>query len=98
MSNLLENIPLTCIMANIFISYSHEDELAAQALRTFLEAKLPTGSTIFTAGTQLRLGDDWLLKIRRALKSAKIVIALFSPMSIKRPWVNFEAGGAWFSD
>jgi hypothetical protein len=85
-------------MPNVFISYIHEDEIAAQALRTFLEAKLPTGSAVFSAGTQLRLGDDWLQKIRRALKSAKVVIALFSPESVERPWVNFEAGGAWFSD
>jgi hypothetical protein len=85
-------------MRNVFISYGHEDEIAAQALRTFLEAKLPTGSVVFTGGTQLRLGDDWLQKIRHALKSAKVVIALFSPESVERPWVNFEAGGAWFSD
>jgi len=85
-------------MPRVFISYSHEDEIAAQALRTFLEAKLPTGSAIFSAGTQLQLGDDWLQKIRRALKSAKVVIALFSPESVERPWLNFEAGSAWFSD
>lgn len=32
-----------------------------------------------------------------SLKSAKLVIALFSPDAVGRPWVNFEAGGAWFS-
>jgi hypothetical protein len=84
-------------MPEIFISYVHQDEIAARALQVFLEAKLPKGSQVFAAGSRLRLGDDWLEKIRRALKSDKIVIALFSPEAINRPWVNFEAGGAWFS-
>jgi len=64
----------------------------------FLEAKLPTGSVVFTGGTQLRLEMTGCRRIRHALKSAKVVIALFSPESVERPWVNFEAGGAWFSD
>jgi hypothetical protein len=84
-------------MPAVFISYIHHDEIAARALSIFLEAKLPEGSLVFTAGNRLRLGDDWLERIRRALTSAKIVLALFSPESIDRPWVNFEAGGAWFS-
>jgi hypothetical protein len=49
------------------------------------------------SSSQLQIGDEWLDKIRSSLTSAKIVIALFSPESVQRPWVNFEAGGAWFS-
>jgi hypothetical protein len=83
-------------MSEIFISYIHEDEIVAKALKTFLEAKLH--ARVFVASDQLRLGDEWLSKIRTALKSAKVVLALFSPKAMERPWVNFEAGGAWFSD
>ena len=85
------------LMPEVFISYIHQDEIAARALRIFLEAKLPSGTQVFAAGSRLRLGDDWLEKIRQALKSAKIVLALLSPEAIDRPWVNFEAGGAGFS-
>jgi hypothetical protein len=84
-------------MARIFISHIHEDEIAANALQCFLASKLPNGSEIFIS-TQLQLGDEWLDKIRTALKAATVVIALMSPEAIKRPWINFEAGGAWFSD
>lgn len=84
-------------MPQIFISYIHEDENVAQALQWFLKAKLPNVD-IFVAGDQLRLGDEWLSKIRDAFKLARVVLALFSPAAIERPWVNFEAGGAWFSD
>jgi hypothetical protein len=71
-------------------------------LSRFLEAKCKAfhyepPPNIFVSSSGLQLGDEWLDKIRVALKSAKIVIALFSPEAVSRPWVNFEAGGAWFS-
>ena len=81
----------------IFISYIHEDEIVAKALKRLLEAKLGP-VRVFLASDHLRLGDEWLSTIRAALKSAKVILALFSPEAIDRPWVNFEAGGAWFSD
>ena len=34
-------------------------------------------------------------RIRSELQDAKVVILILSPRSVKRPWVNFEAGGAW---
>ena len=85
-------------MSDIFISHIHEDEIAANALKRFITAKTePHRLKIFVSSSQLRIGDEWLDKIRSALKAAKVVIALFSPEAISRPWVNFEAGGAWFS-
>ena len=47
---------------------------------------------------QILLGEDWLKKIYSALNSSKVVIALFSDRALTRPWVHFEAGGAWFSE
>jgi hypothetical protein len=88
-------------MSDIFITHIHEDEIVARALHRFLTAKLKGCSAqMFLSSDpwQLRLGDEWLEKIREALKSAKVILALFSPVSVKRPWVNFEAGGAWFSE
>lgn len=58
-------------MERIFISYIHEDEIVAKALKRFLETKL-RGVRVFVAGDQLRLGDEWLSKIRTALKSARV--------------------------
>ncbi len=89
-------------MSDIFVSHIHEDEIAAKALSRFLKAKweafhFEPPPNIFVSSSELQLGDEWLNKIRIALKSAKIVIALLSPEAVSRPWVNFEAGGAWFS-
>ena len=88
-------------MVDIFITHIHEDEIAARGLHQFLQSKMKDWTAkIFLSSdpSQLRLGDDWLMKIREALKSAKVVLALFSPESVGRPWVNFEAGGAWFAE
>jgi hypothetical protein len=41
-------------------------------------------------------GEKWLDVIEDRLKNAEIILVLASPQSIKRPWINFEAGGAWF--
>src|ERR1017187_2483076 len=77
-------------MSDIFISHIHEDEIAAAALSRFLEAKCKAfhyepPPNIFVSSSGLQLGDEWLDKIRVALKSAKIVIALFSPEAVSRP-------------
>jgi hypothetical protein len=87
-------------MSDIFISHLHEDEVAAKAISRFLIAKLPKEHrTVFvsTDERQILLGDDWLTQVREALRTSKIVIALLSPEAVTRPWVNFEAGAAWFS-
>jgi len=92
-------------MCDIFISHIHEDERAANAIGDFLRAKLNRRKTsdsrikVFLSTNQfrIRLGDDWLQKIHSALNSAKVVIALFSDAALLRPWVHFEAGGAWFA-
>lgn len=82
----------------IFISHIHEDKVAAAAIEEFLQAKLPSlTDKIFVSSNQelLILGDDWMQKIRRALDFCRIVLAVLSPESVTRPWVNFEAGAAW---
>ena len=97
-------------MCEIFISHIHEDEKAASAFSRFLGDKLNTAwfrpqsvtsrVQIFLSENQyqVRLGEDWLKKIHSALNSSKVVIALFSDRALTRPWVHFEAGGAWFSE
>lgn len=96
-------------MCDIFISHIHEDQKVAQAIGQFLadkltESQLPSKAKnppikVFLSENQflVRIGDNWLEKIHSALNSAKIVIALFSEDALVRPWIHFEAGGAWFA-
>lgn len=40
-------------------------------------------------------GNSWLNKIDSALQRASLTLILCSERSIKRPWINFEAGASW---
>jgi TIR domain len=83
-------------MADIFISFIHEEEQIARAVSEYLEALIPK-TKVFLASDkwQIYAGEDWLKKIFDALQNAKLVILLLSKRSVARPWVNFEAGAAW---
>jgi hypothetical protein len=87
-------------MANIFISFIHEDEKVAEGVKRFLNEKLRIKREVFLASDQWAIyaGEDWLKKIKDELASAKVVILLLSKQSIRRPWVNFETGAAWLAD
>jgi hypothetical protein len=82
----------------IFISYVHEDHAVAVALTELLRSQ--GLSNIFFTGNEwlLRAGEIWLDRIRTELISAKIVLSLFSPHSMGRPWLHFEAGAAWLTN
>jgi TIR domain len=43
-------------------------------------------------------GEDWLGAVDQALRESSVVLILCSPASIRRPWINFEAGAAWMRD
>ena len=90
-------------MADVFISYIHEEESVAEALQQFLQKPLdnsqwqplPADQVFLSSDTwQVLAGEIWLDRIMQELKSAKVVILLLSKESISRPWVNFEAGAA----
>ena len=90
-------------MANIFISYIHEKEKVASALRTFVREKLKNQidfRDVFVALDHWTVyaGEDWFNRIKQDLTSARVVLLLLSRESVVRPWVNFEAGAAWLAE
>jgi hypothetical protein len=84
-------------VARIFISHIHEERKVAAALQKFLQEKLGEKESVFSSSDkgQIYAGEDWLQRIRKELRSAKVVILMMSPKSVSRPWVFFEAGAAW---
>jgi hypothetical protein len=48
-----------------------------------------------SSASRIRAGELWLDRLRKELDKAKVLIALLSPKSVARPWVNFETGAAW---
>lgn len=83
-------------MADVFISFIHEEEKIASGVQRFLQKKL-NNRDIFLSSDQWQIfaGEIWLDRIRQELETAKVVILLLSDRSVERPWVNFEAGAAW---
>jgi TIR domain len=87
--------------ARVFISFIHEDTSIADATKLLIEAELGLKDvTIFQSSDQRQVyaGDVWLQKITAALKAAEVILLMLSKRSVRRPWVNFEAGAGWISE
>jgi TIR domain-containing protein len=78
----------------VFLSHISEEAVEARAFKKGLEKALP-GSDVFVSAADIHLGDAWLREIDNALTDAKAVVALCSPNSVRRPWLNFESGTGW---
>jgi hypothetical protein len=87
-------------MPSIFISFVHEDQWVAERVKALLEEVLNLEKDVFLSGDKRMVyaGDMWLEKIKAGLTDAKVVILMLSKRSMSRPWVNFEAGGAWLTN
>ncbi len=74
-------------MANLFISYCHDDLTTA---RRFAEGLEREGFTVWWDAS-LRSGDPFDVAIEKALRGAEAVIVLWSKASVQSRWVRAEA-------
>ena len=74
-------------MANVFLSYAREDEAAAKQLA---EGVRDAGHEVWW-DRHIQGGSRFSTEIDRALKSAEVVVVLWSPASIDSAWVQDEA-------
>ncbi len=83
----------------IFISHIHEDQLIAAALESMIQEALLGGVEMFNASNRqsLAVGDPWRDLIIERLGTCRTLLVVATPDSVRSPWVNFEAGGAWVS-
>ena len=83
-------------MAQVFISFIHEEQRYAECVQRFIKAVLgdAVGAFLSSDTWQVYAGERWLDRILEELRTARIVVLMLSPESVKRPWVNFEAGAA----
>ena len=81
----------------IFISHISEEAKLAAILKAHVEADfIDTVSVYVSSDTEsISAGENLLTSINVALSDACIELILCSKASIKRPWVNFEAGAGW---
>ncbi len=85
-------------MADIFISFIHEEQGVAKAVQRVLRTSLSNLNVFLSSDEwQIFAGEQWLDRIKEELSPAKVVVLILSRRSLDRPWVNFEAGAAWLT-
>ena len=77
-------------VADLFISYAHEDEARVERLARALEEM---GVSVFW-DRQIPAGQTWRSHIGQALSAARCVVVVWSPASIASNWVSEEADEA----
>jgi hypothetical protein len=84
-------------MATVFMSFIHEEELAAKLVHDFIRHVFGQTIDTFISSDKnaIYAGDDWMNRIFEELKTTKVLVSMLSPDSVKRPWINFEAGAAF---
>ena len=78
----------------LFISHITEEKRLAEILKEHIGNAFVGMVSIFVSsdGESIPLGNQWFDKIHNALQNAKLTLVLCSNTSIRRPWINFEAG------
>lgn len=75
-------------MADVFISYAHDDEDAAILVEKALSER---GWSVFRDRDDLLAGEDWELALERELDAARCVVVLWSRASVASKNVRDEA-------
>jgi hypothetical protein len=86
--------------AVIFISHIEPEKAIATEFKLLIEHEFLGLIDVFVSsdGQSIQMGQRWLDGISEALKKCKVEIVVCSPVSIKKPWINFEAGAGWIRD
>lgn len=81
----------------VFISHITEDAELAKWLKEIIDKKFLETLDVFVSSNDdcIKLGDNWINTIKDSLNNSELIIVLCSPISISRPWINFETGAGW---
>ena len=81
----------------IFISHISEEAGLANAFKSAITKDFLGLPQVFVSSDteSIGAGNNWLTSIESALADARILLILCSSASIRRPWIQFEAGAAW---
>ena len=84
----------------VFISHITTEKEIAIALKWLVEQAFLGMVEVFVSSdpNSIAMGGRWLDDITYGLKKCVIEIVLASPVSVTRPWINFEAGAGWVRD
>ena len=81
-------------MADIFLSYAHEERERVRPLVTAFEAQ---GWSVWW-DQQLETGESWDEEIEKELANARVVVTVFSAQSVESRFVRAESMEAYDND
>lgn len=89
-------------MNKIFISHTHADEPIAHAIDGAIEDLFGPRTLEIVYSTKkgvgrIRTGDDWYDWIVRQVRESRVALVLFTPTSVHKPWLYWEAGAVYGS-
>ena len=81
----------------VFVSHVEEDAAVASEIKNWVEDNLLEGVEVFVSSDEgIKAGDKWEERIiEEKLKNCRIALVVCTQTSVRQPWINFEAGGAW---
>lgn len=84
----------------VFVSHITEEGDLANLLKEHVSEDFLDMIEVFVSSddTSISLGSKWLDDVDEALKQAKMQLIVCSYESVRKPWVNFEAGAGWVRD
>jgi TIR domain len=84
----------------VFLSHITEEKALAEIIKGHIERDFIGLIDVFVSSDDrsINIGRRWLSDVDNALRTAAAMIVLCSPDSVKRPWINFEAGAAWIRE
>lgn len=82
---------------NVFISHSHSDAEIAKAVRDLIDRTFETEVAVRVSSGSvgeggIAAGEQWLNWITETVRSSPVALVLFTPGSLSRPWLMWEAG------
>jgi TIR domain len=83
-------VPKVEITKPVFISYSHKDAPWLEKLKLFLKPLEDRELIRVWDDTEIRVGSDWLVEIRRALETARVAVFLVTQNFLASPFIRNE--------
>jgi len=95
--NYKNGIQISTQKFSVFVSHINENRNIAFKFKDFIREYFSENLVdVFIAGDpdNIAFSDDWFEKIKDGIKDCNLMVILCTPESVKRPWINFEAGAA----